>query len=390
MKKAVIVSACRTPFAKVPGKLSSLRDYELMSQCFRKTVDRIGIDSRQIPLAFVGSCLPAYRQNIARKALLEAGFSETISAATVNKRCASGMEALFQGVYRIMCGEAEIVLVGAVESSSNSGYALGYLKENVNKRKTDKRMFQYENLSRSYNDDDMAVIAEKLVRDYQISETELNSHTIAIYKKAAAAQKNGSFKLEIESIIDNERNRVIDTDDMAELITDMEKLKSAVPFSMNDGCLTQYHSARMGDGAASLLLMSEERAKDEGYPILAAITGMECISVPYSQMGTSTIQVVEKLLQKKHMSASDINLFEMSEAFSVQSLLFQRQLKIPDEKLNITGSELALGYAMGSTSLRACVSLAYSLIRCEKRIGIAAVSAGGCMGQGVMMENVRI
>jgi acetyl-CoA acetyltransferase family protein len=387
MNKVVIVSACRSPQAKVPGYLSALKDFELMSQCFRSVIDKIQLDAKKIQYAFVGSCLPVYRQNLGRKAVLEAGISETVSATTVNKRCASGMEALFQGIYRIMSGAADTVLIGGVESTSNSGYALGYLKENVIKRTTDKDMFRYDSFIHKYNEDDIAVIAEKLAREYNISKDEINSHTLAICQNALLAQERGYFGAEIVPIVDVINNKIINKDDLSGLPLNIDTLENAVPFSINDGYFNQYHSARLGDGAAALILMSEEKAEKEGYPIMCRVIDQSCIGVSFQEVGTAIIKVVEKLIKVCHMNISDIDLFEMNEAFSVQSLLYQRILQIPNEKVNISGSEIAFGYAMGCTSLRSCVSLIYNLKRSNLDTGIAATTAGGCMAQAILLRN---
>lgn len=387
MNKAVIVSACRTPIGKVPGKMTSLRDLDLLTECFKNVVERVNFNSKLIQYAFTGACLPSYRQNICRKTILDAGFSETIGSTTVNKLCASSMEALFQGVYKIIVGEADTVIVGGVESTSNSSYALGYLKENVIKRSTDNAMFLYDSFLHKFNENDMVVIAEKLARDYGITRDEIDEHAFNIYLKTINARDKGKFNDEIFPIKVEKLNQVIKEDEIRGKNISMELFKNKKSFSLNDGYFTQYNSAQTGDAAAAVILMSEDKAKAEGYEILTEVYGMGYVGVPFSEVGLSVVEVVKSLLNKYKLEIKNIDRLECNEAFAVQSIVYQRLLDIDPDKINANGSDISLGYPLGCTSLRACVSLLYELMREKLEFGIAAANAGGCMGQGIIFRN---
>lgn len=390
MKKVVVVSAYRTPVGKIPGSLNGLDDVSLMAYCFAETVKRCGIESKSIDDAYVGCSFPGDRDNICRKSILAAGLSQTIPGTSITRTCASSMEALSQGAYKIMAGDAEIVIVGGVESMSNSGYALSYFKKNI-KAMLKKQLPSYKAAIEGLEENETVYISEMLARKYNISRQAQDIYAMESHKRAWAAQKTGRYNDELIPINLSIGEKNIELQRDENIIEDLtlEILEKENAIFTQDGMLSRINSAPIGDGAAAIILMSEERARSEGLLPLAEIDKMAVIGLTREKMGHGTVEVVKSILQHKNMSINDIDLFECNESFAVKSILCRRLLNIPSDKFNVNGGSIALGYPVGCTGLRICVTLIHEMSRKHSEYGIAAICAGGCMGQGILFKNMR-
>lgn len=387
MNKVLIVSACRTPIGSVPGNLSGYSDMELMAACFREAVKRIDLNDRFVEEAFVGSSFPSERDNICRKILHKANMDSRISASTTDKTCASAIQALSEGAYKIMAGDADIVLVGGVESMSNSSYALSYFKNRVRKILNNQQL-TYKDIEGYIEENDMPFVGEMLSRKYGISRKEQDEFTLVSHKKAQLAKKEKYFEREVFGInlTDKDRNDELNTDEMIKSSYTMELLTNEEPFFLKDGYVTKYNSAPIGDAAAAVVLMSERMAKSQGIKPLAEIYKMNSIGLPYEKMGLGTSEAIKSILDKSGLNKNNISLFEYSEAFAVQAIITQKMLDLDTDKINVNGGSIALGYPVGCTGLRMSVTLLYEMIRRQAEFGLVAMCAGGLMGQSIIFK----
>jgi acetyl-CoA C-acetyltransferase len=386
MKKVVVADAIRTPIGSVPGSLSSFSDTQLLAYCFSQMKQRVPIDWLKVSAVFSGCSFPKEKDNLSRKAALAAGLPESIPASTVNKTCASALEAMFHAIARIASFDAPAVLVGGVESMSFSSYSLGFFKKRV-KDMMSGNLPELNDLSERYDENEMPVISEIVAKRYGIFRSEQDSFAAESRERAVNAYKNGYFDdeiLDMRGLVGGELEK---KDDAVSKVIAAEAYGKEVSFFVKDGCVTRYNSAPIGDAAAALLLMSEDFAKENNIKPVAEIAGVADVGVTGSQFGQGAVEAVRSVIGKCGLRVEDIDLFECNEAFSAEMILFMKMIGASRESINKNGGSIALGYPVGCEGLRLCVTQLHTMKRDKSRLGVCTTSAGALMGQAVLFRN---
>lgn len=385
MKNAVVVSALRTPIGRVPGSFSSLSEAGLMSHCMKAVVTSSDIESRLIDCVYVGCSYPPNSYNVARKSLLDAGLPQTIPGVTINCHCNASSEALVQGANAIVTGDHEIVLVGGVDCMSKSSNSIGILKRNI-KAMLRNQLPSFDSIDENYDETQVNIVSEVLARKYGISRREQDEFACRSHQKAAHAYDKGYFNKEILPI-DVEFEGVIKSVRRDENILeniDIEAVMNEGSICLKDGTVTQFNSSHVGDGAAAMIIMSEDRARKEGIKPIAKIISSSIVGVDRENIGMGASAAAGKLLKKLKMEIKDIQFVELNEPFAGIAIANQYIMNIADDRLNIQGGSIGLGYPGGCTGMRMCVTLLHSMQRLQSEFGLVALNSTGGMGQSIL------
>lgn len=384
LSRVYILGACRTPIARMGGNLSSLTAVDLGALVIREAVARSGVD--KVDHVYMGCVLQAtLGQNPARQAAIKAGLPYTTTAETLNVVCGSGLDAVNSAARLILSGDADVVVAGGMESMSNAPFALkqarfGYRMGSpmVNTPIVDTMV--NDGLWDAINGYHMGITAENVAEKYGVSRLELDEFAVASQIKAVAAIAEGRFINEIVSVIIKGRkgDTVVDTDEGPRPGTTIETLTKLRPAFKPDGIITAGNSSGINDGAAAVVLTSEDKVKELGLIPQAEWLGGAIAGVDPSIMGIGPVDSTRKLFKKLNMTMDDIDYVEANEAFAAQSIIVQRELNIPDEKLNINGGAIALGHPIGASGCRILVTLIHELKDTQK--GLATLCVGGGMG----------
>lgn len=386
MKKIVVVAAKRSPISKIPGELNYINETDLVALVIKDA--SIGLEN-YIDEAILGSSFPVERDNLCRKALIKAGLSPKIPAFTISKTCASSDEALLLGYNKIACQQAKAVLVCGSEKISNSSYALHFLKKNV-KRSVQNSLQEYADVLDGIQENDMVYINEMLAKRYAVSRHEQDEFTIQSIRKAKKANQKGYFNNEIIPISqDHTGGNGLYIDEWLSLERKEEEIRSAPPMFIIDGCITQYNAAPICDTAVAMVLMEYNLARELGIRPIAFLHEIISTGVENDQMGMSMKDCIKKMLYKNNLSLSAIDLFEINESFAVQVLCTMNTLDLLNDRVNVNGGNLALGYPIGATGLRMSVSLLYEMKRRQAEYGMSVMCAGGNMANGVIYKNIN-
>ena len=379
----VIVSAVRTAVGKAGrGTLKNTRPDELAAAALRDAVEKLPhLDMHTIDDVIIGCATHEGPQgyNIARIASLRAGFPVSVPALTINRFCASGLETIAMGAEQILSGRAEIVIAGGVESMSQVPFGAN-LSPNPS---------LIEHAPEAYLS--MGLTAENLTRKYSISRTAQDAYAYESHRKAIAAIEAGKFQEEIVPLKVEERHinskgvpetvsAVFDTDEGPRRDTSTEALASLKPVFHVDGTVTAGNASQMSDAAAAVVLMSEARAKAEGYEPLARFIGYATAGVPPEIMGIGPVPAIPKALAGAGLTLADIDVIELNEAFAVQALAVIQEAQLPPEKVNVNGGAVALGHPLGCTGTKLTVSLINEMRRQNHRYGMVTMCVGGGMG----------
>ena len=412
MKNAVIVEACRTAVGNMGGALKPLSALDLADVVLRGCIDRSGIDPKEIDEVILGQCRQTSDEpNIARVAALKAGIPAEASAHTVMRQCASGMTAVHNGAMQIMCGLSDVVLAGGTESMSNAVFYVRNARWGVGTGTTQfvdaltegQFKSQPEETYGSYN---MGATAENVAEQLGITREEQDKFALASQQKAVAAIDAGRFKDEIVpvSVPQGRKNPplIFDTDEFPRRDTSLEKMAKLKPvfnikhdaegrlFNTNEltGTVTAASSSGRNDGASAILLMSEEKAKELGLKPLAKIIGMGTAGNDPRSMGLGPVSAVPKALANAGLTADDIQLIELNEAFAAQSLGCIKQLGWEDKMdiINVNGGAIALGHPVGSSGCRIIVTLVHEMKKRGLKYGLATLCIAGGMGQATVVE----
>ncbi|MEF2965928.1 thiolase family protein [Paenibacillus sp. M1] len=380
----LIITACRTPIGRTAGRLSKISDVRLLALAFSEAVRRIQKVDVAIDSVYAGCCFPQEDFNIARKAILRAGLPASIPAATINRTCCSSMEALVQGARQIMLGEAEVVLVGGVENMSNSPQVM---KNAIRTARglINGKLPTFEQISGDLIDE-MGISTELLARRFGITRDEQDEYACLSHSRAADAQKKGYFKEEIFPVWDEETDGWFSEDET--IISNLSKdvaSKEATIF-LSDGTLTKLNSSSINDAAAAMVLMSEKAALTYGVEPMGEYKCSGVVGVAPAEMGLAPAEVIQAMLNKSGLRMEEIDGIECNEAFAAQQLICQKKLGWSWDRVNVNGGALALGHPLGCTGIRICTTLLYTMKRNKWNRGIAAMCAGGGMGQGILFE----
>lgn len=380
MKKVVIVSAQRTPVGKFRGKLSRYSAVELGTFALKSAIDKIQIDPAQIQNIIFGNVIQSGSgQNPARQIGINSGVPYKTPAMTVNEVCGSGLKSIILGKQLIQLGEAEVVAVGGIESMTNAPELI------LKKDTAPVKSFMHDGLTDVFNQIPMGLTAERIAEKYEVSRVDQDEFALNSHLKAHEAIQAGKFDKEIVPLEDT-NGEMMNADELVRPESNMEDLGSLKTIFKEDGTITAGNASALSDGASALILMDEDYAKEHNYTILATLGEHSEIGCDPLYMGYAPFYAVEALLNKVNKTIEDIDLVEMTEAFSAQSIPVKKNLNIPDEIFNIYGGAIALGHPLGSTGSRLVTTLSYALYQENKQTGIATACIGGGLGIALMIE----
>jgi acetyl-CoA C-acetyltransferase len=391
MKKAVIVSAVRTPVGKFNGALKDMPASDLGALVMKEAVKRAGISPDQIDEVIFGHVLTtAQGQNPARQAAMKAGIPKEVPAFTINKVCASGLKAVALAAQSIKAEDNEIVIAGGQENMSLTPYALpgarwGYRMNNGSL----VDCMVYDGVWEKFNDYHMGITAENIAEKFNISREEQDRFSAESENKAERAIKLGLFKDEIVPVeIPQKRGApvVFDTDEYPTLGSTPETLAKLRPAFKKEGSVTAGNASGINDGAAALLVMSEEKAKALGKTPIATIVSYASGGVDPAFMGMGPIPAVKNVLKKAGLKIEDIDYWELNEAFASQAICCIKELGIDPARVNHNGGAISIGHPIGASGARILVTLLHQMKRINARRGLATLCIGGGMGHAFIVE----
>jgi 3-oxoadipyl-CoA thiolase len=398
MSQAVILDALRTPIGRYGGVLSSVRPDDLAARVVRAAVERNGLDGAEVDELYMGNANGAGEENrnVARMAGLLAGLPVEVPGVTVNRLCASGLEASVQGARQIRLDEAGLVLAGGVESMSRAplvtlkperGLARGNLElvdTTIGWRFVNPRMAE------RYSTESMGETAENVAERYSVSREDQDAFALESHRRAVAAGEAGRFDDEIVTVdVPQPKGEplTVYSDEGPRPDTSLEKLSRLQPIFREGGSVTAGNSSQINDGAACLVLSSEERARRLGREPLARIVTSAAAGVDPGLMGVGPVPAVRKALIGAGLAVSDVDLVELNEAFAAQVLASMRELGFEHERLNVNGGAIAIGHPLGCSGARLLGTLAWELRRRGGRYGVATMCIGVGMGMAAIIEN---
>ena len=397
MYQIAIVDAVRTPIGKMGGTLKNVPAETLGQTVVQALFNRTGISPSKIDEVIFGHCRQSSdNPDIARLIALRCGIPETVPAYTVMRHCASGMTAVFSGVMSITLGENRIVIAGGTESMSTAPFYIRNARYGLGNGNTDlldavvEAQFQAQP-QEIYGRFNMGETAERIAEKKGVSREEQDRFALRSQEKAHEAIRNGSFQQEITEVLVPQRKgpALHFTQDEFPRDTSLEALAGLKPVFRKNGTVTAGNSSGRNDGAAAVLLMSLDEANALGMKPLAIIRAHAVVGVEPGLMGLGPIEASKKALARAGMSMDDIDLVELNEAFAAQSVACQRELNIPDEKLNVNGGAIALGHPIGSSGCRILVTLTHTLRQRGLRYGLATLCVAGGMGEAMIIESVQ-
>ena len=390
MKKVVIASACRTAIGKFGGTLSNVPAARLGEVVIREAVSRAGLKPEQVDHVYMGCVIQAgLGQNVARQASIYAGLPYTTPAVTVNVVCGSGLHCVNMAAQMIEAGDADIVVAGGVENMDMApfaiqkgryGYRMGYP---MGKSELVDTMVN-DALWDVYNNCHMGITAENICDRWGITREELDAFSVNSQNKASAAIAAGAFKEEIVPVvIKNKKGDIVfDTDEGPRAGTTMEALAKLKPAFKPDGRVTAGNSSAINDGAAAVVVMSEEKAKELGITPMATWIGGALGGVDPAIMGIGPVAATKKVMEKTGLKVEDMDLIEANEAFAAQSVAVARELNFDMSKVNVNGGAISIGHPVGASGARIIVTLLHEMLkRDDAKKGLATLCIGG--GQGV-------
>ncbi|AOE85777.1 acetyl-CoA C-acetyltransferase [Pseudomonas sp. TCU-HL1] len=392
MQDVVIVAATRTAIGSFQGALANIPAPELGAAVIRQLLAQTGIDGAIVDEVILGQVLTAGSgQNPARQAAMLAGLPHAVPALTLNKVCGSGLKALHLAAQAIRCGDAEVIIAGGQENMSLAPYVMPGARTGLRMGHTKlvDTMIQ-DGLWDAFNDYHMGITAENLVQKYGISREAQDTFSAASQQKAVAAIEGGRFAAEITPILIPQRKGdpvAFATDEQPRAGTTAESLAKLKPAFKKDGSVTAGNASSLNDGAAAVLLMSAEKAKALGLPVLARIASYANAGVDPAIMGIAPVSATRRCLEKAGWNLADLDLIEANEAFAAQALSVGQELGWDTAKVNVNGGAIALGHPIGASGCRVLVTLLHEMIKRDAKKGLATLCIGG--GQGVALAIER-
>lgn len=392
MKDVVILGAARTPIGSFQGTLSSLTAPRLGSIAIKCALATAGIPADRIEQVIMGNVLQAgIGQAPARQAGIGAGIPVGAGAVTVNKVCGSGMKAVMYAANDIRCGEYDIAIAGGMESMSNAPYALPQARSGY--RMGNGKMIDlmiHDGLWDPYGDKHMGNCAELCAAKYSFSREEQDEFTRESYRRAQDAVRSGQFKKEIAVVeISSKKGTSIVIDDEEPFAAPLDKMSSLKPaFQKEGGTITAANASKINDGAAALVVAGADFASANGLKPIARLVAQASAAQEPEWFTTAPAKAIQLVLERAKMKVSDIDLFEINEAFAVVAMAAMRDADIPREKLNVFGGAVALGHPIGASGARLLVTLVHALEARNLRRGMAAICIGGGEAAAMIIERI--
>jgi acetyl-CoA C-acetyltransferase/acetyl-CoA acyltransferase 2 len=397
--EVVIVGGARTPMAEYSGtpgygKLEDLSAIELGAHAAKAAIERARIDPETIQHVVIGNALQTSADAIygARHVGLRAGLPQATPALTVNRLCGSGIEAAVQAAHLIQLGEATTVLAGGMENMSQAPFVLRGAREGFRFGVQP----QLEDLLFAALKDPlcglfMAQTAEKVAKRLGVSRAAQDEYALRSHELGAAAVKEGRFAEEIAPVrIPTRKGElVVDTDDHIKPDTTLEALARLTPAFGKDGTVTAGNASGIVDGAAALVLTTAERARSDRLDVLGLVRASASVGVDPSEMGIGPVPAIRTCLERAGVKLSEVDLFEINEAFAAQYLGVEKELGLVRDRVNVNGGAISLGHPLGATGARLILTLVLQLRRAKKRLGVASACIGGGQGIAILIENPR-
>lgn len=384
MPDVVIVAAARTPVGRFQGALADLSSVQLGAIAIREAVRRSGIDARTVDECVMGCVLPAgLGQNPARQAALRGGLADSVSALTINMVCGSGLRAVALGAQNILCGDAEIVVAGGMESMSNAPYLLPGARKGL--RMGDASLVDSmirDGLWCACDDQHMGMTAELVAEKYGITRQQQDAYALESHRRVAAAWNEGWFDQEVVPIAVPSKKKgadpvIVTRDESVREDTSIEALAALRPAFKPEGTVTAGNAPGVNDAAAAVVLMSSSKAAVLGVKPLVTIKAQAVSGVEPRWVMMAPVSGVRKVLEKAGWTKEDVDLYELNEAFSVQALAVSGELGLPLSKVNVNGGAVAIGHPIGASGARVLVTLIHEMVRRDAARGVAALCLGG-------------
>ena len=386
MSRAVILSGVRTPIGRRDGALSGVRPDDLAATVIAAAVARAGVLPEEIEDVYFGAANQAGEdnRNVARMAVLLAGLPETVAGITVNRLCASGLSAVVSACHAIAAGDGELFVAGGVESMSRAPLVTAKPEYGDGTTYDTQLGWRFPNprLAEKFPLESMGETGENVAERWQISREEQDAFGLRSQQRWAAAAAAGRFDDELVPVNGLERDEHPRPD------TSVEKLASLKPAFRDGGTVTAGNASGINDGAAALVIASEEKAEELGIEPLGRFVASAVAGVDPRVMGIGPVPAVRKLLARAGVTVADLDLVELNEAFASQSLVVIRELGLDEEKVNVNGGAIAMGHPLGMSGARLVVSLLHELRRRQGRLGIATLCVGVGQGQAALFERV--
>ena len=391
MKKAVIVAAKRTPIGSFLGSLSTVSAPRLGSAVIQSLLKESGISADAVDEVIMGNVLTAaLGQNPARQAAIGAGIPVEVPAATVNVVCGSGLYALQLAAQAIACGDADIVIAGGQENMSQAPHTLSGMRSGLkfgNQNLVDSMVA--DGLTDAYQHYHMGITAENVAEKLAISREEQDAFALRSQQRASAADRADKFINEISPVSIPQRKGeplIIERDEYIRHNADAASIAKLTPAFKKDGSVTAANASGINDGAAAVLMMSEEKTRQLGLTPLASVKSYATAGIAPEIMGLGPVAASQKALQKANWQVADLDLIEANEAFAAQAIGVSRELGLPEDKTNVNGGAIALGHPIGASGCRIVVSLLHEMQRRRAKKGLATLCVGGGMGFAMTFE----
>ena len=389
-RKVVLAGACRPALGKMGGGLSTVPAAELGSIVIREALNRAGVKGEQVDEVLMGCVIQAGQgQNVARQASLKAGVPVEVPAVTINVVCGSGLNCVNMAAEMILAGDADIVVAGGTENMSLAPYAA--MQGRYGYRMNDGKLVDtmvHDALWDAFNDYHMGITAENVAAQWNISREALDEFSVRSQTLACKARAEGRFKDEIVPVEVKQKKAtvVFDTDEGPREGTTLEALAKLRPAFKKDGIVTAGNASGINDGAAAIVVMSEEKAKELGTEIMAYWLGGALGGVDPSIMGVGPVASTRKVFKRLGLSIADMDLVEANEAFAAQSLAVAHDLEFDMDKVNVNGGAIALGHPVGASGCRILVTLLHEMKKRDAKKGLATLCIGGGMGCSAVVE----
>ncbi len=392
MQDVVIVAATRTAVGSFQGSLANIPAVDLGAAVIRALLEKTGLDGTEVDEVILGQVLTAGAgQNPARQAAIKAGLPVAVPALTLNKVCGSGLKALHLGAQAIRCGDADVIIAGGQENMSLAPYVMPGVRTGLRMGHAQiKDTMITDGLWDAFNDYHMGITAENLVDKYEITREAQDAFAAGSQQKAVAAIEGGRFSDEITPILIPQRKGdpvAFATDEQPRAGTTAEALGKLKPAFKKDGTVTAGNASSLNDGAAAVILMSADKAKALGLPVLAKIAAYANAGVDPAIMGIAPVSATKRCLEKAGWTLDQLDLIEANEAFAAQALSVGKELGWDASKVNVNGGAIAIGHPIGASGCRVLVTLLHEMIKRDAKKGLATLCIGG--GQGVALALER-
>jgi 3-oxoadipyl-CoA thiolase len=398
MKKVYVIDAVRTPVGKYGGALSTIRPDDLLAHVIKSLLQRnASIDVNAIEDVIAGDANQAGEdnRNVARMAALLAGLPVTVPGNTVNRLCASGLQAIMDAARAIMCGDGDLLIAGGVESMTRAPFVM--LKSSGAWNRTPEVVdstigwrFPNKKLTDKYYPYSMGETAENVARQWKIGREAQDAFALQSQEKYFAALGKGRFKEEISGveIFGGKEEKIFFEKDEPPRVTSLEKLSTLRPAFIKEGTVTAGNSSGINDGAAAMLLASEEAVQKYNLQPMARIVSMAVAGVDPALMGIGPVPASRKALQRAGITANDLDLIELNEAFAAQSIACIQDLQLDVQKINVNGGSIAIGHPLGCSGVRISATLVHEMKKRGSKYGLATMCVGVGQGGAIVYEGV--